>query len=189
MTWKGKVMKEKVILLAHCILNKSSKVKYHGEKNNLERDEKKKQLLKMLVDNNISIVQLPCPEVTCYGVNRWGHVKNQFDTPHFRNHCKKLFSIYLEQIEEYKNNGYEILGIIGIDGSPSCGVNRTCVGKWGGELSSNEELQSVIDSISMSNEQGIFIEEIKKMLEKEHLNINILGLDENNIEDIYKALF
>ncbi len=83
------------------------------------------------MDNNISIIQLPCPEITYYGVKRWGHVKDQFDTTHFRKHCRQLFSIYLEQIEEYINNGYEILGIVGIEGSPTCGVNKTCVGKWG----------------------------------------------------------
>ncbi|EDT86254.1 DUF523 domain-containing protein [Clostridium botulinum] len=178
--------KEKIIFLSHCMLNKSSKVKYYGEEKNREKDEKIRKFLKLLMDNNISIIQLPCPEITYYGVKRWGHVKDQFDTTHFRKHCRQLFSIYLEQIEEYINNGYEILGIVGIEGSPTCGVNKTCVGKWGGELSSNNDLQSIIGTIKRVNERGIFMEEIKKVLEEKQLNINIIGLDETNIENIYK---
>ncbi|NEZ75342.1 DUF523 domain-containing protein [Clostridium botulinum] len=178
--------KEKIIFLSHCILNKSSKVKYYEEEKNREKDEKIRKFLKLLMDNNISIIQLPCPELTCYGIKRWGHVKDQFDTPHFRKHCRQLFSIYLEQIEEYINNGYEILGIVGIEGSPTCGVNKTCVGKWGGELSSNNYLQSIIGTIKKVNERGVFMEEIKKILEEKQLNINVIGLDETNIENIYK---
>lgn len=159
-------------------------MKYYGEEKNREKDEKIRKFLNLLMDNNISIIQLPCPELTCYGIKRWGHVKDQFDTPHFRKHCRQLFSIYLEQIEEYINNGYEILGIVGIEGSPTCGVNKTCAGKWGGELSSNNYLQSIIGTIEKVNERGIFMEEIK-ILEKQ-LNINVIGLDETNIENIYK---
>ncbi len=32
--------KEKIIFLSHCMLNKSSKVKYYGEEKNREKDEK-----------------------------------------------------------------------------------------------------------------------------------------------------
>lgn len=183
---KKEIEKEKIIFLSHCILNKSSKVKNYGREKNIAKEEKIKSLIKCIMDNNISIIQLPCPELTCYGIKRWGHVKEQFDTPHFRKHCREIFSIYLEQIEEYTNNGYEVLGIVGIDGSPSCGVNRTCGGNWGGELSCNDELQNIVESIKMVNEKGIFMEEIKKILEEKQLNINIIGLDEKNIEQIYE---
>ncbi len=56
----------------------------------------------------------------------------------------------------------------------------------GGELSSNNDLQSIIGTIKRVNERGIFMEEIKKVLEEKQLNINIIGLDETNIENIYK---
>lgn len=56
----------------------------------------------------------------------------------------------------------------------------------GGELSSNNDLQSIIGTIKRVNERGIFMEEIKKILEEKQLNINIIGLDEKNIEDTYE---
>lgn len=40
------------------------------------------------------------------------------------------------QLEEYAAypDRYDILGVYGINGSPSCGVDYTYDGDWGGEL-------------------------------------------------------
>ena len=43
------------------------------------------------------------------------------------------------QLEEYLRypDEYQVLGIVSVDGSPSCGYGLTCRGNWGGELSGN----------------------------------------------------
>lgn len=67
-------MNKKIIILSHCILNEYSKVKGYDKDENYEPNTL--DFMKMLMENNIGIIQLPCPETTCYGLKRWGHVKD-----------------------------------------------------------------------------------------------------------------
>lgn len=39
--------------------------------------------------------------------------------------CQQIVNQLVYQIEEYQNNGFEIVGMIGISGSPTCGVETT----------------------------------------------------------------
>ena len=170
---------KKIVLVAHCLLNSNSKVEglaqYEGAL---------KEAVNLIIDSGVGIVQLPCPELSSYGIKRWGHVKEQFDTPYFREHCREIFGPYLKQIKDYLAADYEILALIGIDGSPSCGVNKTCSGKWGGEFLSSSDLKKKIDTLSFSKEPGVFIEEIIKILKQEKIEIPIIAIDEENPQNI-----
>lgn len=53
------------------------------------------------VEQGIQLVQLPCPEFTLYGPKRWGHTREQFDNPFFREHCRKILSPVLTQMKAY----------------------------------------------------------------------------------------
>ncbi len=97
-----------IVLTVHCILNTESIIKGLG--NNVN---KSRELTKSLIENNVNIIQLPCPELNCFGLNRWGHVKEQFDNPFYREQCRNLFIPYLNRIKEYINNNIDIIGIIG----------------------------------------------------------------------------
>lgn len=176
---------KKIIIICHCLINSNSKVYNFGiVKEDFE--QRKKDLINLFINNNIGIIQLPCPELTCYGCNRWGHVKEQFDTPHFRKTCKTLLENYVDQIEDYIKNDFSILGVIGINGSPSCGVDKTCSGKWYGELSSNENLSNMLSSLTVVDEAGVFIEELISIFKTKNIKIPILGLDSMNIDKIFK---
>jgi predicted secreted protein len=168
----------KVILLSHCILNCNSKVEgcsvYKGAMG---------EIIKAIVDSGIGILQLPCPELTAYGVKRWGHVKDQFDTPYYRRHCRNLFVPYLEQLQDYINNGYKIVGLLGIDGSPSCGINKTCTGKWGGEFSGNPDMASILKAVEMAAARGVFIEELESLLMSNNISMPFMGIDEASMAD------
>lgn len=179
---------KKLILLCHCILNCNAKVEGLSKYKSFI-----KNLVDMLYEENISIIQLPCPEMHMYGIKRWGHTKNQFDTPFFRKQCENILVPVVDQVKNYIDNNYKVLGVIGIDGSPSCGVNLTCLGDFGGESSSIENYKKSIDSLKMVNEEGVFIEEIKKLFKKQNINIPFISLLEkdmvnsvNNIKTIIK---
>lgn len=176
--------RKKIIILSHCFLNEKSKVKKHV----INPPANIGEILKILLDNEIGMIQLPCPELTCYGLRRWGHVKEQFDTPHYRKHCRKSFEIYLEQIQDYIKNGYEIIAIVGIEGSPSCGINRTCSGEWGGEFSSNSNLDETLRTIKMIESKGVFIEEIDKILTINDINIPFIDFNKNDIKEFIDKL-
>lgn len=170
--------KIKVIFVSHCILNLGSKVTYR-EKNIFNGEEiSRRKLIDAALDNNVCIVQLPCPEFNLYGANRWGSTKEQFDNPFFKDSSRKMLEPYILQIQEYlhKKNKYEILGIVGVDGSPSCGVNFTCSGEWGGEINKRSDLTEVIKTIHRVKEKGVFMETLESMLKEKDIFIPILTM-------------
>lgn len=166
---------EKILVVSHCILNKASKVKSYNMEEMEEENQLRKELLKEVFDKDIELLQLPCPEFIMYGSKRWGHVKNQFDNPLFRKNCKEILNPIIEQLKEYNNNKdrFQILGIVSVEGSPSCGYNLTCKGNYGGELGGCSNLQEKIESIVMVNEAGVFMEELKILLDKNDLHMDI----------------
>ena len=166
---------EKILVVSHCILNKASKVKGYNMEEMEEENQLRKELLKEVFDKDIELLQLPCPEFIMYGSKRWGHVKNQFDNPFFRKNCKEILNPIIEQLKEYNNSKdrFQILGIVSVEGSPSCGYNLTCKGNYGGELGGCSNLQEKIESIVMVNEAGVFMEELKILLDKNDLHIDI----------------
>lgn len=165
---------KKILVLTHCILNRASKVERYDEKEIREENELRSELLKEIFEKDIELLQLPCPEFTMYGSKRWGHVKDQFDNPFFRKNCREILNPIIEQLREYDENKekFKILGIVAIDGSPSCGYNLTCKGEYGGELLCSH-LDEKINSVVMEKEAGVFMEELEILLRKNNLNITI----------------
>lgn len=174
---------KKVIILSHCILNEYSKVK-KWDKYEKITELNTMDFLKFLLDNEIGIIQLPCPELKGYGLKRWGQVKEQYDHPHYRKICRDLFEPVLEQILEYQSNGFEIVSLMGIYGSPTCGIYRTCSGNWGGEIGSNPDIQGTINTISSIEDSGIFMEEIYKIFENHSLDIPMIDFHKENLVSI-----
>lgn len=167
---------KKIVLVSHCILNSNSKVEGLSEYSGVIYE-----IVNLIIESGVGIIQLPCPEMLMYGIKRWGHVKEQFDTPYFRERSRKLIEPIIDQIIDYQRNGYKIIGCIGIDGSPSCGVNKTCSGSWGGELLGDDNISNKIQDIIYISEPGVFIEELKKRFNEKGLNIPFIAIDEMNI--------
>ena len=162
---------KKVLLVSHCILNTASKVVlYNQEEIDAEEDLRIKFLDKAL-KNGIQIIQLPCPEFTLYGAKRWGHVSEQFDNIFFRNHCRKILKPIIDQLKEYLANEqfFEVIGIVGIDGSPSCGVDYTCTGDWYGSFECRTNLKETLDTAGLKKGPGILMDVLKEMLKEENL--------------------
>lgn len=172
--------KNKVILLSHCILNKHSKVKT-WDKEGKVTEPNTMDFVEFLMENNIGIIQLPCPELTGYGLKRWGQVKEQYDHPHYRKMCRQLFEPILDQILEYQSNGFEVISLMGIYGSPTCGIYRTCSGDWGGEIGSNPDIKGTIGTISSIDDSGILMEEISKMFKDNNLDIPMIDFNRENL--------
>ncbi len=173
----------KIVVLSHCIINCNSKVE------GLSVYEGALDFTKKLIDNGFGIIQLPCPELLNFGLKRWGNSKEQFNNLIYKERCKELLKPYIVQFDLYKNSGYEINSIIAIDGSPSCGYNKTC----SSSIFSNkicEYPNSIIkrEKISLINEKGVFIEVLCEMLKEFNLDIKILGLDESDLENSSKKI-
>lgn len=128
------------------------------------------------MDRGIQLLQLPCPELTLYGLDRWGHTRNQFDNPFFRHHCRELLKPILLQLQAYAAaEEVELLGVLGIDGSPSCGVKYTCTGPWGGDFG-GRDVSGVLAQASTAPGPGVLMEVLAEELAQCGLHLPMDGL-------------
>ena len=146
---------KKIMFVSHCLLNQNAKVRGIAKFPAANR-----QMVDLLLDNDIAIFQMPCPEMELLGPMRWGMVKAQYSTLMFRDHCHELAKKVIRMVVEYRRAGYEILGFVMIDGSPVCGLNSTPVPAdenqmWGGMVWYTPKQR-------FAAEQGVYCEELQK---------------------------
>jgi len=164
---------KRIVLLSHCLLNVNSKVYGLANYPGVYGD-----LIRVLIDEDLGIIQLPCPEMLM-GIRRWGHVREQLAAPFFMKHCSEIFAPILQQILDYHNNGYHFAGLIGIDGSPSCGVHTTCSSSTcGGEISCRASEAAMNDEVKMIKAPGVFIEHIQNILAANNVIIPMFAIEE-----------
>ncbi len=170
---------QKIVFVAHCVLNTASKVVMDESEDMLIESMARKNFLLKMIEKDVQIVQLPCPEFTAYGSNRWGHVSNQFDNVFFKNHCEKLLHNPICEIQEYMQNyeKFKVIGIVGIDGSPSCGVSLTCTSsEWGGSKADSSEWAKKVDTCKTESKSGVFINVLKELLKQKTISVNLTSI-------------
>jgi predicted secreted protein len=154
----------RVVVVAHCILNANAKyvggATYSGA--NVAAVEP-------YLRDGIGIVQLPCPETSFLGMSRWAMTRNQYDTAAYRRHCGDILRPTLDTLEEFARAGYAIEGVVGIKGSPSCGVTETCEGYAGGEVGGTHSCQRVAES-------GVMMTVLAEMLAERGLGVALTDI-------------
>ena len=170
-------MKE-ILVVSHCILNNASKV-LQDESELADEYRDRNELMQAVLEKGIQLIQLPCPEFIIYGPKRWGHVKDQFDNPFFRSECRRMLMPVMDQLREYESvpDRFRITGIVSIEGSPSCGCRLTCRGSWGCDLDYRDSCAADME-VRMTEEAGVFMEELMKMLSEYGLDIPVMTISE-----------
>ena len=148
----------KVALVANCLLNQNAKVcqgaHYAGPVS---------PVVEALRSRGYQLLQLPCPELAFAGVRRWWAVYEQYDTPAYRAHCRRLAQAVAPLIERHIRRGDEVI-LIGLDGSPSTGVRFTSSQPdWGGRPNRPEDDWKIVPR------RGIWIEELEAELARRGL--------------------
>jgi predicted secreted protein len=188
---------KKVIFIAHCILNENTR--YLG---GAFRKGCIDEIVDELQKQGIGIVQLPCPEQKAWGgilkKYMWYpiglknthlyRVKSLF-LPFFIWNTKRIYrkiaKEVVTEIEDYINSGFEVVGIIGIGGSPSCGVNITLDIKRSFEFLAKTNIENLdrnkmnefgIKEIITKGE-GIFIKMLKDGLKKKKIIVKFYEHD------------
>ncbi len=131
----------KVVVVAHCILNQNSRalgLAHHPAVI--------PEIIDILKEHNVGFLQMPCPELI-YGVRRPRKTNEEYDTPHYRLHCRQIALSTSDQLEEYVRNGIKIVAVLGVKNSPSCNIG------------------------SSMDETGILMEELISQLRKRGLRI------------------
>lgn len=176
----------KVIFLCHCLLNMNAR--YLG---GAFRSSCVTEIVQGAIEREIGIVQMKCPEQYAWGGilkplmwmafesrNTLLYQMRMLFLPLFllytRLRYQKTAKEVLREILDYEKAGYEIIGIIGIDGSPSCGVNLRIDVKTAYDLYAaglirdltRKDFNQSLYSKCLAEGNGIFIGEIKKGLNR-----------------------
>ena len=118
---------KRVVLVIHCILNHNARIDgcayYPGAMT---------EIVEALMEAGVGMVQMPCPELECLGLDRTGRIKGGQDLGiretllgEAAEACRALVKGVLREVREYRKHGFEVVGVIGNDGSPACGVDFT----------------------------------------------------------------
>ena len=109
----------RVAFVAHCMLNQNAKVVGGALCRGINP-----ALLEELRANGWRVAQMPCPELTFTGLNRFWAVREQLDTRAYRRHCRRIVGAVAGAICAHLERGDEVV-LIGLEGSPSMGVRVT----------------------------------------------------------------
>jgi predicted secreted protein len=96
----------------------------------------------------------------------------QYDVPAFRSHSRKLLKPVVYQIEDALATGYKVLGVLGVEGSPSCGVDWTCRGHQGGSCGAGEH------RACKSSGSGVYMNIFRGMLQDRGISLPFVGVEE-----------
>jgi predicted secreted protein len=128
---------KRVIFLSHCLLNENTR--YLG---GACRAACVREVVEQCMERELGIVQMPCPEQQAWGgvlkrtmLRAYGMRGTLLDR--LRPLLLWAFIFYTKlvyrrqarqvakQIHDYSRSGFTVVGVVGIDGSPSCGVTVT----------------------------------------------------------------
>ena len=165
----------RVALIAHCLLNQNSKPYLRARFPGAVWD-----ILDVLRRHDFALFQLPCPEVSFTGLNRFSAVIDQYDTPKYREHCRNLAVMVLDQLQQYPSYNYKLL-LIGLDGSPSCGVDLTGTSKeWRGHPTNIKT-----EGYPVQPGSGVLMQELRSQFEVRGMEFPPtfgVGLDVHGVE-------
>ena len=150
----------RVAFIAHCLLNQNSKVE-----GGALRPGMWEPVIDLLRARGYTIRQMPCPELAFGGARRFWGVREQFDTPLYRRHCRRLAKLVAGVMSLHADAGDDIV-LLGVDTSPTLGVEFTgSSATWGGAplIAADEDDSHLVPG------DGIFIEELKAELARRGL--------------------
>ncbi|WP_332654352.1 MULTISPECIES: CD3072 family TudS-related putative desulfidase [Enterococcus] len=109
---------KKLVAVSHCVLNQNAVI--HG----WERARGAFPFTVDLLKAGIALIQLPCPEFLILGGERPPMTYQQYDKlPNYRHKCQIILDPIIQQINAYQEQGYQYLGVVGINESPNCSIS------------------------------------------------------------------
>ena len=157
---------KKVIFLAHCLLNQNA-----ISDGTAVCPAAFGELIQLLLDHEVGVVQMPCPELCCLGLDRGDvhgaerpvveentRIRRAMEKDGPRQKREALADLVAEQVQEYHKHGFQVLGIVGANRSPNCGVETT------------SDFDREVEG------RGAFMDAIAQRLEAAGISVPMLGL-------------
>jgi predicted secreted protein len=187
-----------VVFLSHCLLNENTR--YLG---GACRPACVREVVERCIAADLGIVQLPCPEQHAWGgvlkprllevfslkqrqPLRYAlrHLAVWLAIRHTRLVYRRLARQVAREVEDYVRSGFRVAGIVGVDGSPSCGVARTLRIQQAVDLLSGLPVEATtVESVnacvraSLVPGAGLFTDALRRELAHRGLSIAFLAHD------------
>lgn len=130
-------------------------------------------VLSLCNEYSVGILQMPCPEISFLGSVRKRQpgqsIRDALDTVEGRNCCRKISIDIVNRIEDYTDQGYQILAILGGNPkSPGCAVH--------------------CENSHLLPNSGVFIKELHGELRKRRIEIPFKGIRDSDPEMLAQDL-
>ena len=188
---------KKIAVVSHCLLNENTR--YQG---GAFRSGSVAEIVAELQRLGVGMHQMPCPEQRAWG----GVLRRQMLRAYgskgtvmylFRKPALMLFVWYtkavyrrlarsvIKDIEDYARSGFDVVGIVGVGASPSCGVNTTLDLRRSLEAVAARPVES-IDRPTFNREvvvacrvsgEGLYVRTLRRQLEAKGLDVPFLEHD------------
>jgi predicted secreted protein len=170
----------RVVFMSHCLLNQNTR--YLG---GAVCPGVVTGAVDPYVIEGIGIVQMPCPEQRVWGgvlkrrllwlidhpriargVGTFARLVNGYIRLRYRRTARTV----IRDIEEYATNGFDVVAVIGVAGSPSCGVNTTsdlglalkAIGSCPSSGPTTDWINQCVVVASTTPGQGLFIQALSE---------------------------
>ena len=117
-------------------------------------------ILQFCLDNDIAIMQMPCPETLCAagGLGRTPRGKQWYEKNGLRNISSEIAAGQAAYMQRLSNGGFQILAIIGVEFSPACAVTFLNRGP------------------AIYRDQGIYVEELRRAMKERDIEVPFMGI-------------
>ena len=186
---------KEVVFLSHCLLNENTR--YLGGA--CERGASP-PIIRTCLERGYGVVQMPCPEEHAWGGVLKRHLLRFYGSQgtlqgrmrflllpallwYTRRIYRHLARGVAGRIRDYTDSGFKVVGIVAVDGSPSCGSAHTInihrsldlVSRLGATATADELNSIVLSSIAPG--RGLFIDELQTELRRQRLSVAFVGFD------------
>jgi predicted secreted protein len=151
----------RLVFLIECLLNQNARDLGAATCPSVNRE-----LLDILLQYDVGLAQIPCPEMVCLGFARarpaGTTIRSALERPDALDRCRLLARQIAERIEDYRDHGVEVLAILGgNEASPGCAVHNNVGAVAPGEL---------------LTESGIFMQALAKELAQRDIVVPFRGM-------------
>jgi len=154
-----------VVFVVHCILNQTTRARW-GEGGASREDGMVSEVVGLLMRHGVGAIQMECPEFSLYGNPRPLRSREEYATPEFKRKCREIAIQACEKMEALMEGRgdpeIEVRAILGFEGSPSCGVDRTT--------------RTINGKLRRAPGRGHLIEALQRELRRRGMEVPFLGV-------------
>lgn len=191
----------RVVFISHCLLNQNTRYLGGAVCPGVVGDA-----IRRHVDSGTGIVQMPCPEQSVWGgvtkrlllwlvdhprVARAGEVLLAFARPYMALRYRRIARRVVREIADYIESGFTVESIVGVAGSPSCGVTtRTdlpaalrALSARGDRRPTRDWMTQEVVCAATTDGSGIFIDALATEMSRRGLDVSISEYDLGDLAD------